>query len=104
MASDQSPPRVVAAACDGACSGNPGPGGWGSLLRFEDGSVQEFGAADPATVLHSIAAIRRDRGSRRRMTAGRVVGPVIVLAVGAIVLFQALAVFVPLMDIIHALL
>jgi len=46
---DQSSPRVVAAACDGACSGNPGPGGWGSLLRFEDGSVQEFGAADPAT-------------------------------------------------------
>ena len=38
-------PRVVAAACDGACSGNPGPGGWGCLLRFEDGSVQEFGAA-----------------------------------------------------------
>ncbi len=49
MTPDQSPPRVVAAACDGACSGNPGPGGWGSLLRFEDGSVQEFGAADPAT-------------------------------------------------------
>jgi len=20
--------------CDGACSGNPGPGGWGALLRF----------------------------------------------------------------------
>ncbi|NBX33468.1 MAG: ribonuclease HI, partial [Planctomycetes bacterium] len=34
---------------DGACSGNPGPGGWGALLRFEDGSVQEFGGADPAT-------------------------------------------------------
>ena len=49
MTPDQSPPRVVAAACDGACSGNPGPGGWGSLLRFEDGSVHEFGAADPAT-------------------------------------------------------
>ena len=42
-------PRVVAAACDGACSGNPGPGGWGCLLRFEDGTVQEFGAHDPAT-------------------------------------------------------
>ena len=42
-------PRVVAAACDGACSGNPGPGGWGCLLRFEDGSVQEFGAAEAAT-------------------------------------------------------
>ncbi|MFZ0408508.1 MAG: ribonuclease H [Cyanobium sp.] len=43
------PLRVVAAACDGACSGNPGPGGWGALLRFEDGSLRELGGADPAT-------------------------------------------------------
>ncbi len=43
------PVKVVAAACDGACSGNPGPGGWGCLLRFSDGSVQEFGAAADAT-------------------------------------------------------
>ena len=43
------PRRVIAAACDGACSGNPGPGGWGALLRFEDGAVRELGAADPAT-------------------------------------------------------
>jgi len=43
------PVRVVAAACDGACSGNPGPGGWGALLRFEDGSRREIGGADPAT-------------------------------------------------------
>ena len=26
-------PVVVAAACDGACSGNPGPGGWAYILR-----------------------------------------------------------------------
>jgi ribonuclease HI len=39
----------VAAACDGACSGNPGPGGWGCLLRFADGSVQEWGGAEPDT-------------------------------------------------------
>ena len=43
------PVRVVAAACDGACSGNPGPGGWGALLRFEDGSVHEMGGAERAT-------------------------------------------------------
>ena len=49
MAAESAPPAVVAAACDGACSGNPGPGGWGCLLRFDDGSVQEFGAAEPAT-------------------------------------------------------
>ena len=42
-------PPVVAAACDGACSGNPGPGGWGALLRFADGSVRELGGADGAT-------------------------------------------------------
>ena len=41
--------RVVAAATDGACSGNPGPGGWGALLRYEDGSVEEFGGFEPAT-------------------------------------------------------
>ena len=43
------PVRVVAAACDGACSGNPGSGGWGALLRFEDGSVHELGGAERAT-------------------------------------------------------
>ncbi|SBO43763.1 Ribonuclease H [Cyanobium sp. NIES-981] len=40
---------MVAAACDGACSGNPGPGGWGALLRFEDGSVHEMGGAEADT-------------------------------------------------------
>ncbi|MFV2035578.1 MAG: RNase H family protein, partial [Halocynthiibacter sp.] len=24
---------------DGACSGNPGPGGWGALLQAKDGAV-----------------------------------------------------------------
>ena len=35
--------QVIAAATDGACSGNPGPGGWGILLRFEDGTEKTFG-------------------------------------------------------------
>jgi len=43
------PAAVVAAACDGACSGNPGPGGWGALLRFADGSVREYGGFEAAT-------------------------------------------------------
>lgn len=34
---------------DGACSGNPGPGGWGARIEFSDGEVQELGGADPAT-------------------------------------------------------
>ena len=45
-----SPQRtVIAAACDGACRGNPGPGGWGALLRFDDGSVEELGGSDAQT-------------------------------------------------------
>jgi len=40
---------VIATATDGACSGNPGPGGWGALIRFEDGTVEEFGGYAPET-------------------------------------------------------
>ncbi|HOY67937.1 MAG TPA: ribonuclease HI [Candidatus Ozemobacteraceae bacterium] len=29
--------------CDGACSGNPGPGGWGALLRFRDAEKELSG-------------------------------------------------------------
>ena len=46
--SNQSP-RVITAATDGACSGNPGPGGWGALIRYEDGSIEEFGGYSPKT-------------------------------------------------------
>ena len=33
---------------DGACSGNPGPGGWGVVLRW-NGTVRELHGADPQT-------------------------------------------------------
>jgi len=46
---DQLYRTVVAAACDGACRGNPGPGGWGCLLRYSDGTVEELGGFDPQT-------------------------------------------------------
>jgi ribonuclease HI len=28
---------------DGACTGNPGPGGWGTIVYFTDGSIYEMG-------------------------------------------------------------
>ena len=46
---DSAQRTVIAAACDGACRGNPGPGGWGALLRFDDGSVEELGGSDGQT-------------------------------------------------------
>ena len=33
---------------DGACKGNPGPGGWGAILRM-GGHEKEFSGGDPAT-------------------------------------------------------
>jgi ribonuclease HI len=33
---------------DGACSGNPGPGGWGALLRF-NGTVKEMSGGERGT-------------------------------------------------------
>lgn len=33
---------------DGACSGNPGPGGWGAILEF-DGREKELSGGAPAT-------------------------------------------------------
>ena len=34
---------------DGACSGNPGPGGWGLIVVRPDDLVKEYGGHDPAT-------------------------------------------------------
>jgi len=33
---------------DGACSGNPGPGGWGAILRYK-GNVKELSGGEAAT-------------------------------------------------------
>jgi ribonuclease HI len=35
--------------CDGACSGNPGPGGWGSVTIFPENRLLEAGGGDPST-------------------------------------------------------
>lgn len=34
---------------DGACKGNPGPGGWGAVVYFLDGTVAELGGRDKST-------------------------------------------------------
>ena len=40
--------KEVEAFTDGACSGNPGPGGWGVVLRYE-GSERELCGGENAT-------------------------------------------------------
>lgn len=46
---------------DGACIGNPGPGGWGTVVYFTDGSVYEMGGAAAQTTnnrMELLAAIQ----------------------------------------------
>jgi len=42
------PPQMVEIATDGACKGNPGPGGWGALLRF-GGHEKELSGGEALT-------------------------------------------------------
>ena len=54
---------------DGACSGNPGPGGWGAIIVRPTGEVQELGGGDAATtnnqmeMMGTIAALEALRDS-----------------------------------------
>lgn len=45
----QPTPSIQSIYTDGACSGNPGPGGWGTVVYFTDGSVHELGGAAAQT-------------------------------------------------------
>lgn len=38
-----SPRTIQSIYTDGACTGNPGPGGWGVVVYFSDGSIDELG-------------------------------------------------------------
>jgi ribonuclease HI len=51
---------VVEIYSDGACKGNPGPGGWGALLRFEDKEKELWGGEAGTTNnrMELMAAIR----------------------------------------------
>ncbi|HTP82976.1 MAG TPA: ribonuclease HI [Alphaproteobacteria bacterium] len=41
-------PPIVEIFTDGACSGNPGPGGWGAILRWR-GHEKEISGGEPET-------------------------------------------------------
>lgn len=51
---------IVDIYTDGACSGNPGPGGWGAILRYNGEEKELSGAESPTTNnrMEMLAAIR----------------------------------------------
>jgi ribonuclease HI len=46
---DTLPPPKVDIFTDGACSGNPGPGGWGAILRYGAAEKEFSGHENPTT-------------------------------------------------------
>ncbi|HTG97206.1 MAG TPA: RNase H family protein, partial [Burkholderiales bacterium] len=59
---------VVEIYSDGACRGNPGPGGWGALLRFKGKEKELWGGAAATTnnrmeltaVIRALEALKRE--------------------------------------------
>lgn len=52
--------KVIEIFTDGACKGNPGPGGWGAVIRYK-AHEKEISGGDPATTnnrMELTAAIR----------------------------------------------
>ena len=64
-------PAVKAIYTDGACSGNPGPGGWGVVLYFTDGSVHELGGRDAQTTNNRMEMQAAIAGLQALVTTGQ---------------------------------
>lgn len=63
--------KTVMIYTDGACSGNPGPGGWGAILRWQ-GHEKEISGGEPLTTnnrMELMAAIRALETLKRRCRA-----------------------------------
>jgi ribonuclease HI len=52
--------NIVYIYTDGACRGNPGPGGWGAVLRYKDKEMELYGSEPDTTNnrMEIMAAIR----------------------------------------------
>ena len=64
-------PEKVRIFTDGACRGNPGPGGWGAILRYGDREKEMYGAERATTnnrmelmaAIHALEALNRSCGA-----------------------------------------
>jgi ribonuclease HI len=63
--------KVVEIFTDGACRGNPGPGGWGAVLRYGDREREIYGGERRTTNnrMELMAAIRALEALKRPVTA-----------------------------------
>jgi len=50
--------KIQSIYTDGACTGNPGPGGWGVVVYFTDGEIYELGGGEAQTTNNRMDASR----------------------------------------------
>ena len=74
---EEAPPRLphVVIHTDGACSGNPGPGGWGAILSFGDHEKELKGGEANTTnnrmeLMAAISALEALTRARRGFQSG----------------------------------
>ncbi|MFK3980825.1 ribonuclease HI [Micromonospora sp. NPDC050397] len=68
---DQPTETVVVIYTDGACSGNPGPGGWGAVLRYGEHERELYGGESAPTTnnrMELMAAIQALESLTRPVT------------------------------------
>lgn len=67
MASTEENKNAVEIFTDGACSGNPGPGGWGAILRWRSEDKEIYGGEPDTTNnrMEMMAAIQALEGLKR---------------------------------------
>lgn len=64
---------------DGACSGNPGPGGWAARLRYPDGHVRELGGPVPSTTNNRMELLAAIEGLKAATAGGAFDGAVVMV-------------------------
>jgi ribonuclease HI len=67
MSAKEASPKIVEIFTDGACSGNPGPGGWGAILRYGE-AEKEMNGGEPQTTnnrMELMAAIKAIEAVKR---------------------------------------
>ncbi len=58
--------------CDGACKGNPGPGGWAAIVIESSGEVEEIGGYSPQTTNNQMELLAATEALRKTKQGSKV--------------------------------
>ena len=70
--------RALTIFSDGACSGNPGPGGWATRMHYPGGRVRELGGPVPDTTNNRMEILSAMEGLKAAAADGYE-GPIVMV-------------------------